>query len=175
MKQIALLRGINVGGKNKLPMRVLAALFVEAGCTDVQTYIQSGNVVFDAPAKLDVPALVSKSISIQLGLSVPVVVRTAAELAEVVAANPFKSSREDLETRAVLFLAGRPPPAAIARLDPLRSPPDEFAVRGGEIYLLCPNGFARTKLSNDYFDRKLATISTGRNWRTVLKLAELSS
>ncbi len=175
LRQVALLRGINVGGKNQLPMKTLAAIFEEVGCTAVQTYIQSGNVVFDAPLKLDIPALVTRSILKQLSLAVPVVVRTAAELAAVAAGNPFKSARDDMETHGVLFLADRPAAAAVAGLDPARSPPDEYAVRGKEIYLHCPNGFGRTRLTNDYFDRKLATISTGRNWRTVQKLLELAS
>lgn len=172
-RQIALLRGINVGGKNKLPMKTLAAIFEEAGCTRVQTYIQSGNVLFEAAARLDVPELVTRGISKRLGLEIPVVVRTAAELAAIAAGNPFAIG--DPATLAVMFLAGSPKASAVAGLDPARSPPDQFSVRGKEIYLHCPNGFARTKLSNDYFDRRLATVSTGRNWRTVLKLNELAS
>ncbi|HZN92159.1 MAG TPA: hypothetical protein VFB81_05620, partial [Myxococcales bacterium] len=80
----------------------------------------------------------------------------------------------DPDTLHVVFLADPPPPAKVAALDPARSPPDEFQVRGREIYLRCPNGFGRTKLSNAYFDSKLGTISTVRNWRTVLTLAEMA-
>src|ERR1051326_504418 len=90
-RHVALLRGINVGGKNKLPMAELAELFTTAGCTDVRTYIQSGNVVFHAGAELAprVPALISARIAEEFGLAVPLVLRSGAELAEVVAANPF--------------------------------------------------------------------------------------
>jgi len=73
-----------------------------------------------------------------------------------------------------MFLADRPPPGKIAALDPKRSPPDEFEVRGREIYLRCPNGVGRSKLTNEYFDTKLSTTSTMRNWRTVLKLVEMA-
>lgn len=170
-RQVALLRGINVGGKNKLPMKTLAAIFEEAGCTSVQTYIQSGNVIFDAPARLDVAARVSRAIQSGLSLRVPVVVRTGAELAAAVKAYPFET--EPAEAMAMMFLADRPSASAVADLDPQRSPPDRFAVTGREIHLNLPNGFARTRLTNDYFDRKLATVSTARNWRTVLKLLEL--
>jgi uncharacterized protein (DUF1697 family) len=172
-RQVALLRGINVGGKNKLPMKALAAIFVEAGCTAVQTYIQSGNVIFTAPARLDVAARVSRAIKDQLAMQIPVVVRTAAQLSSAVAAYPFETDPPD--PMAIMFLADEPSAAAIAGLDPQRSPPDRFQIIGREIHLHLPNGFARTKLTNDWFDRRLATVSTARNWRTVLKLQELAA
>ena len=170
----ALLRGINVGGKNKLPMKSLTELFVEAGCSDVRTYIQSGNVVFSAPDRIArrISVLISGAILARFGLRVPVVTRTAAELREVVRNNPFLRAGADAGTLHVAFLATLPDPSKLAVLDPKRSPPDAFAVRGREIYLHCPNGMGRTKLSNAYFDSKLGTISTVRNWRTVLHLLE---
>jgi uncharacterized protein (DUF1697 family) len=171
---VALLRGINVGGKNKLPMRELAALFEAAGCTDVKTYIASGNVICKASAAVarTLAAKIEKQIAKEHGLRVPVVVRTAKELATAAESNPF-AAREDHSH--VMFLADAPTKAAVAGLDGNRSPGDEFAVIGREIYLYCPNGVAKTKLTNEYFDRKLATTSTGRNFRTVLKLVELSA
>ena len=174
---VALLRGVNVGGKNLMPMRTLAALFADAGCGSVRTYIQSGNVLFDAStsAAARVPLLVSKAIAKQLGFAAPVILRSAAELAQVVAGCPFVPARDDIQTLSVLFLREVPAASGVKALDPARSPPDEFAVRGKHVYLHCPGGFARTKLTNDYFDRKLATVSTGRNWRTIVKLAELAS
>jgi uncharacterized protein (DUF1697 family) len=173
---VALLRGINVGGKNKLPMKDLLSIFVAAGCIDVQSYIQSGNVIFRATPTLAprVPDLVANAVSERFGLRVPVLVRTADELGRVARGNPFLRAGADEVTLHVAFLADRPPAARVAALDANRSPPDEFTVRGREIYLRCPNGLARTKLTNDYFDSKLATTSTVRNWRTVLKLVDLS-
>jgi len=173
---VALLRGINVGGKNKLPMKDLAAMFTEAGCDDVRTYIQSGNVLFRARPALArrVPELVTRAIADRAGLRVPVVTRTAAELAKVVSANPLLRAGADHAKLHVAFLAKQPAAGRVAGLDPDRSPPDEFVVRGREIYLHCPGGVARTKLTNDYFDSRLATTSTVRNWNTVLKLLELS-
>jgi uncharacterized protein (DUF1697 family) len=173
---VALLRGVNVGGANKLPMKGLAALFAAAGCSEVQTYIQSGNVVFRAADALArrIPALISAAIAESFRLEVPVVTRTAAELREVAEQNPFLRAGADPAALHVAFLAERPGAARVALLDPARSPPDQFAVRGREIYLHCPNGVGRSKLTNQYFDSRLATISTGRNWRTVLTLLALA-
>jgi len=173
---VALLRGINVGGKNKLPMDELVGLFAGAGCSDVKTYIQSGNVVFRATPKIAtrLAERVSERIERSLGLRVPVVLRSAQELERVARTNPFLAAGADPEVLHVMFLADQPAKAAVTGLDPKRSPPDEFAVVGREIYLRCPQGMARTKLTNAYFDAKLATISTVRNWRTVTKLIELA-
>jgi len=177
MTAVALLRGINVGGKNKLPMAVLASLFEKAGCTGVRTYIQSGNVVFKAAAGVErkIAAAVSKAIQAKCGMTVPVVVRTGAQLAAAVKANPFLKKGVKVETLHVMFLADPPAAAQVAGLDSNRSPGDAFIVRGGEIYLHLPNGAARTKLTNAYFDAKLKTVSTMRNWRTVLTLAEMAA
>ena len=174
---VALLRGINVGGKNKLPMKDLMALFGEAGCTDVQAYIQSGNLVFRAPAVLAprVPVLIERAIRDRFGFSVPVVTRTAEEIGQVARANPFVASGGDVEALHVAFLADHPSDARVATLDPDRSAPDQFEVRGREVYLHLPNGVARSKLTNQYFDSRLATVSTVRNWRTVLKLVEMTT
>jgi uncharacterized protein (DUF1697 family) len=103
-----------------------------------------------------------------------VVTRSAAEFEQVVASNPYLEIERDFTKLHVAFLADRPTEAANAALDPDRSPPDSFQIQGGEIYLHLPNGAARTKLSNAYFDSKLRTTSTARNWRTVLKLNELA-
>lgn len=173
---LALLRGINVGGKNKLSMSALSEMFAEAGCAEVRTYIQSGNVVFTATPALAqrLPDLISKRIADRFGLRVPVVLRSADELRQVAAGNPFLQSGADAESLHVAFLTDRPDDRRIAVLDPKRSPGDSFEVRGGEIYLHLPNGVAGTKLTNAYFDSKLATTSTVRNWRTVLKLVEMT-
>jgi uncharacterized protein (DUF1697 family) len=173
---VALLRGINVGGKNKVPMADLSEVFEEAGCTSVRTYIQSGNVVFEAPrggaGKL--AAALAARIARRFGFEVPVVLRTADELEQVVRGNPFLEGGTAAEALHVAFLADRPTPAGVARLDAGRSPPDSFRVVGSEIYLHLPNGVARSKLTNAYFDSRLSTTTTVRNWRTVLKLLEVA-
>ncbi len=174
---VALLRGINVGGKNKLPMKTLTAIFEELGCTDVTTYIQSGNVVFAASVSLAtrLPALVTATIAEKLGLEVPVVIRSRAALQTAVTENPFAGKDTPPEALHVGFLQKRPSAAKRDNLDPDRSPGDAFCVRGKEVYLLCPNGVARTKLTNAYFDRVLDTITTFRNWKTVNRLIEMTA
>ncbi|MGB8329831.1 MAG: DUF1697 domain-containing protein [Polyangiales bacterium] len=173
---VALLRGVNVGGKNKLPMSSLVALFADAGCDDLQTYIQSGNVVFRAKDDLarQIPGAISKAISDRLGLRVPVITRSIDQLRSLAGSNPFLSAALDPTKLHVALLADKPDRSKIAALDPNRSPPDEFFVRGMEIFLHCPNGMARTKLTNAYFDSKLKTTSTIRNWNTIVKLLEIT-
>jgi uncharacterized protein (DUF1697 family) len=172
---LALLRGINVGGKNKLPMKDLLKIFSEAGCENVKNFIQSGNVLFDAvPGIADsLPLLIAGRVADRFGFRAPVVLRTAKEVANVVANNPFVDAGVPEDELHVYFLADRPDPRRVDQLDPDRSPPDQFDVRGREIYLRLPNGMARTKLTNAFFDSKLATTSTARNWRTVTKLLDL--
>jgi uncharacterized protein (DUF1697 family) len=153
-------------------MTDLVAMFAAAGCRDVQSYIQSGNVIFraDLDVVTSLPGVITASIAEQCGYQVPVVLRTTEQLGDVIRHNPFITQGADEETLHVLFLADRPSAARVENLDPDRSPPDAFAVLGQEVYLHLPNGAGRTKLTNGYFDAKLATISTGRNWRTVTTL-----
>jgi uncharacterized protein (DUF1697 family) len=173
---VALLRGINVGGKNMLPMADLVKMFSKTGCENVRTFIQSGNVIFNADADLAerIADLISAQIAKKFGCKIPVVLRTARQLENVVANNPFIKTGTLGDILHVMFLANLPKPEAVAQLDAKRSPPDEFIVRNREIFLKLPNGNARSKLTNAYFDSKLATVSTVRNWRTVLKLEELT-
>lgn len=174
MKYAALLRGINVGGKNKLPMKDLAELFAATGCRNVETYIQSGNVVFDAPASVarQAPLAVSKAIEQQFGYRVPLVLRNGTDLAKIVAENPFLRQGAAEKELHVYFLADQP---AEAELDATRSAPDEFILSGRQIYLRLPNGMGRTKLTNAYFDGRLKTVSTARNWATVLRLTAMTN
>jgi uncharacterized protein (DUF1697 family) len=176
---VALLRAVNVGGRNVLPMKDLTALCEQAGCRDVVTYIQSGNVAFRATAAVAqrLPAALARAIRAKAGFAVPVIVRDGAALAAVVKANPFlKAAGADpaaLDMLHVGFLAAAPEAARVAGLDARRSPPDEFVVRGAEVYFRFPGGMGRSKLTAAYFDSKLATTITVRNWRTVGKLLEL--
>jgi uncharacterized protein (DUF1697 family) len=174
-RHVALLRGINLGTR-RLPMKDLAAMFTAAGCRNVRTYIQSGNVVFLAtPAVAKrVPEAVAAAIKRRFGFDAPVILRSAEELGAIVRNNPFLRAGCEPSTLHVAFLADVPARSAVAALDPDRSPPDEFIVRGGEIYLRMPNGMARTKLTNQYFDSKLATVSSARNWNTVVTLFEMT-
>ena len=174
MTHLALLRGINVGGKNILPMKDLAKLFADAGCSNVRTYIQSGNVIFEAPAKADKIGLtISEKIEKRFGYRIPLVLRTAEQLRKTIDGNPYLPTATDQKALHVYFLAHVPDAAAIAGLDPNRSAPDAFHVLGHDIYLHLPTGMGRTKLTNAYFDSRLSTTCTARNWATVLKLSEM--
>ena len=173
---IALLRGINVGGHNRLPMRQLIALVEAIGGREVRTYIQSGNVVFAASKAVARRAAtdLSSALARDAGITSSVVLRSREELRRIVADNPYLRAGHPEKELHVGFLASEPSTAALATLDYQRSPPDEFTVVGREIYVRCPNGVARSKLSNAYFDARLETTSTVRNWRTTLKLLELA-
>jgi uncharacterized protein (DUF1697 family) len=168
---VALLRAVNVAGRT-LPMKDLVQLFVAAGCTDVTTYIQSGNVVFRAPdrAVARLPTRITGAIEERFGFRAPLVLRTRAELAAAVAGSPFPAATDT--TLHVLFLADAPTAERVRSLEPDRSPGDRFVVRGKDVYLFTPNGAGRSKLTADWFDRKLATFGTARNWRTVGVLLE---
>jgi uncharacterized protein (DUF1697 family) len=174
MRYLALLRGINVGGKAKLPMKELASIFGEAGAAAVRTYIQSGNVIFEAAGEVETASIatrVTAAIAERYGYPGRIVLRSTDEMQAALAGNPFARAGADAEALHVYFLAEKPETTAVKGLDPERSPGDSFAVWGREVYLHLPGGMARTKLTNAYFDGRLKTVSTARNWRTVGVLA----
>ena len=172
---VALLRGINLASRNRLPMKTLEKMFKDAGCDGVRSYIQSGNVFFRANRTLagKLSNQIAAKILQSFGFRIPVILRSAEQMAETVKGNPFVNNEAMAEVLHVMFLANQPSQERIAALDHNRFLPDEFAVRGAEIYLCLPTGVARSKLTNAYFDSKLATVSTSRNWRTVNKLLEM--
>jgi len=171
-RYVALLRGINVGGRAKVSMTALRQTCESAGCTDVATYIQSGNVVLTSPlsaAKLT--TTLERAIAGQLGVSPTVMVRTPKQMADVLAGNPFPDA--DLDKVHVAFLGKAPTKDQLARLGDINCPPDEFVVKGTEVYCHFPHGLGRSKLPAQLFDRGLKVPATLRNWRTITKLAEM--
>ena len=173
---VALLRGINVGGKNMLPMKDLVGMFEKAGCTNVKSYIQSGNVVFSVKRAVaeTISEVIAEAIDKRFKIKVPVVIRTQGEINAVVTSNPFLKAGVDVERLHVAFLKDRPNAEMTKFLDPNRSPGDSFVVSGAHIFLSITSA-AKTKITNAWLDSKLKTVSTGRNWRTVLKLGEMLS
>jgi uncharacterized protein (DUF1697 family) len=171
---VALLRGINVSGKNKVAMAELRALVESLGYERVQTYIQSGNVVLASSARsaTTVADAIAGAITRVLGLDVTVLARTAAELDAVLASNPFVASGADPTKLHVTFLAAAPDAAAARALADVDRPPDEFAIGKREIFVHCPDGYGNTKLNNTFFEKQLGVAATTRNWRTVQTLAE---
>jgi uncharacterized protein (DUF1697 family) len=173
---VALLRGINLGARNKVSMADLRKLFGGLKAEEVATYVQSGNVVFKSPAEAaGLGNAIENRISRDLGLDVTVLLRTPAELAKILARDPFAKSGSEPTKLHVTFLAEKPDRARVRELDPKHSEPDEFRVVGREIYLHCPDGYGRSKLTNAYFEKQLGIAATTRNWKTVTKLAELAS
>jgi uncharacterized protein (DUF1697 family) len=172
-RYVALLRGINVGGKNLIKMADLKACLEDHGLEDVATYIQSGNVVLTSP--LDAKKLrgaLETAIAEQLGVSPVVVIRTRRQLADVIAGNPFADA--DTDHLHVAFLSEQPDASQVAGLAELDHPPEDIAVRGTEAYFLLPNGLGRAKIP-ELFGRRVKTPATVRNWRTVNKLLQMSA
>jgi uncharacterized protein (DUF1697 family) len=172
---VALLRGINVGGKHIVPMAALSRMFEEAGGEGVRTYIQSGNVVFSATPSgaKRVARAVGEMIAAEFGFEPRIMVRTREDLERVAAGNPLITPTCDPKRHHVGFLAETPAASRVAGLDPGRSPRDRFVVQGDVIYVHYGVSVADSKLTGAYIDGVLGTSSTFRNWRTVLKLAEM--
>jgi uncharacterized protein (DUF1697 family) len=174
---ISMLRGINVGGSKPIRMADLKAAYETLGLLNVQTYVNSGNVVFD-DSKLTAPELATK-IQAQLkksfGHDIPVIIRTTADLKKVITHNPFlKGDREiNLERLYITFLAATPAKADVKNLVVPQAQDDEFIIKGQEVFLYCPMGYGNTKLSNNLFEKKLKTAATSRNWRTVNALYQM--
>ena len=170
MKYIAILRGINVSGSKKLPMAELRELLSTIGLTNVKTYIQSGNAVFTADEKDQVKLgnLISEAIKKQYDYDVPVLVKTIEQWKTAMANNPYAD--KDISKQAITFLATTPTETTFE----MNSKDDEFKIINSEVYLYCPNGFGRSKLTNNLFERKLKTQATTRNWKTIYKLLEMA-
>ena len=171
---IALLRAVNVGGR-KLPMAELRALCGELGWEDVETYIQSGNVVFSARGKAEkLEDELEQAIRERFGLDVPVIVRTASQWAAYGKANPFPEAAEKQPNALQLLVSKRPADADAAETLMERAQSGETVkAAGGALWFHFPDGIARSKLTPALIDRACGSPSTGRNWRTVVKLGEM--
>jgi uncharacterized protein (DUF1697 family) len=173
---VAMLRGINVSGHNRIKMKDLEATFVALGHSDVITYIQSGNVRFRslADSSAEVAAGIEHGIERDFGITVRVLLRTKDELGKVVAGNPFLSQGASPAKLHVTFLADAPDQELLHQLEGKKAEPDEFHLAGREVYLHCPQGYGRTKLNNSFWERRLRAEATTRNWNTVTKLLQLA-
>jgi uncharacterized protein (DUF1697 family) len=171
-----MLRGINVGGNKRIKMDDLRKSLEGLGFEQVKTYIQSGNVVFKA-GKASSVALGKKietMIVSDFGFSASVIVRTAAELGETIAANPFLTQRGvDHEKLHVAFLSDLPPDASLKKLAEFTVGPDQSQCVGKEIFLYLPNGFSASSLWKVPWEKALAVVTTTRNWKTVNSLHAL--
>jgi len=173
---IALLRGINVGGHRKIKMADLRKHLEVAGFQQVQTYIQSGNIVFqsgDSAPALEVR--IKELILEKWGFEVEVMVLSGEEWAEIERNNPFLPEQEaNIARLSVTVLGEVPAPKLLPAVPPEKYLPDQFQLIGRAVYLYLPNGMARTKLQHGLFEKKWATRATNRNWKTVRKLLAMS-
>lgn len=175
-KYVALLRGINVGGKVMVAMADLRKLFEAEGFPSAQTLLQSGNVIFDGNVA-DVDKLetkLEKAAAKKFGRAIDFVVRDGKTVAKIVAENPFaREAKDDPSHLLVLFLKSEPQPAAQAALKAAISGPEYFQAGDRCLYIVYPDGIGRSKLTNALFDKKLGMTGTARNWNTVRKIAAL--
>ena len=172
---IALLRAVNVGGR-KLPMAELRVLCGEIGWKDVETYIQSGNLVFTAPGGAGaLEKALEDAIKDRFGLDVPVIVRTALQWEELAAANPFPKVARDEPNRLQLLVSKRPPESGAARKLKERARAGEAVeAAGGALWFHFPEGVGTSKLTPAAIDKACGSPSTSRNWRTICKLQEMA-
>ena len=174
-RHIVLLRGINIGPRNRIAMPALREALEEAGFTDVQTYLQSGNVVLESRAKPEtVRRKVEKLIEEEFGLEIAVVVRTRAELAAVAKRNPHKKVATEPKRYQVTFLSKKLPAKVVRELEEAAAPDERVVVAGREVYAWHPKTIARSKLWNQLAGKKLGVTATSRNWATVEALLELA-
>lgn len=173
---VALLRGINVGGRNTIPMRDLRTLCLDLGWADVRTYIQSGNVIFHAEAAASaLEDQLERAIKRIFGFAVPVLVRPNGAWPVYLEGNPFPQECEAEPNLVLLALSKRPPnPAAVAELSQRAENGEQVAQIGEALWIHYPSGAGRSKLSPGLLDRLVGSSVATRNWRTVLKIHELA-
>lgn len=172
-RYVILLRGINVGGNNKLPMADLRASLTGAGYEDVATYIQSGNVALSAKScdTDQITALIAKDFDLQI----PVVVRTEEQLRATIANNPFPDVEAEPKRLLVYFCSADIADPSLPELDRSKYEGDRVDAMAGEIYVAYREAVSSSKLTNAVLDRVVGSVTTARNWKTVLKLAEMAA
>jgi uncharacterized protein (DUF1697 family) len=175
MRQVVLLRGVNVGGRNKLAMPALRAALEQAGMEDVTTYVQSGNVVLDSAAEPDALARACEAvIAERFDMQVAAVVRTRDELAAVVAHDPLGGVADSQKLYQVTFCAKEPDEQALAKVAERAVDGERIVARGREIYAWFPHGVGRSKLAAQLGRQDLGVVATARNWTTVTRLLALA-
>lgn len=178
MKYISILRGINVSGAKKILMKELASLYESLGFNDVLTYIQSGNVIFNSNIKNkdEIKKKIEKAIEQTYQFYVPVEIRTNSEFKNIIEHCPYNPVDLNEEGTKVLvtFLDSIPQDEKVVGILKYVQTPEKLTFVGTEVYLYCPNGYGKSKLSNTFIENKLGVPATTRNWKTVHKLYELS-
>lgn len=173
---IAVLRGINVGGHKKIQMSDLKHLLMNRAYANVQTYIQSGNIVFDYQQKTtaEIEADLYQIILDSYGFKVPVIVRTLTELKKILSKNPYENTA-DIENLYLCFLQTKPEIKSIEMIKNYRFLPDDFTIDDRTLYIYCAGKFSDTKYNNAFFEKHLKVQASTRNWKTVNKLFEMAT
>jgi uncharacterized protein (DUF1697 family) len=174
---ISILRGINVSGQNRIKMDALKKMYEDLGFENVQTYIQSGNVIFqsDKSGQKDLEHIITGQIKIKFGYDILVIVLEINELKNIIARNLFVADQtKDISNIYVTFLSSKPVTVDFEQIYRKKSPNEEIALAEKVVYLYCPNGYGKTKLSNSYFEGKLNIAATTRNWKTTTELFSIA-
>ena len=174
---ISILRGINVSGRRMIKMDALRQLYADMNCRQVQSYIQSGNIVFkhQKGKPQDLEKEITKNISEVFKLDVPVLVIEYETLEQIIESNPFlKDNAKNTAYLHVTFLSSKPGKEHIENLKEINCPPDDFHVSDKAVYLYCPNGYSNCKLTNNFIENKLKVTATTRNWKTTLELCSMA-
>jgi len=170
---VALLRGINVGGHKKILMADLKALFETIGFTEIQTYIQSGNVVFSSEKEDDLADKITAAIESKYSFNVPILIKKASEMAQILSKCPF--SAEKMEKSYFILLQENPSVENLEEATALSSPDEEFHIIDDCVYIYYSKGAGKAKLGINFFEKELKVNATARNYRTMAKLLELTS
>lgn len=174
---ISILRGINVSGHNMIKMETLKKIYTGLGLLDVHSYIQSGNIVFRTkdPDPVTIGSKIRAAIKTEFGFDVPVMVIDLNEMKKIAKSNPFAAdSSKDPAFLHVSFLSEDPDRSRVENIDAALYLPDEFRWKGRAVYLYCPGGYGKTKLNNVFFENKLKSTATTRNWKTVNELIRMA-
>jgi uncharacterized protein (DUF1697 family) len=175
---ITFLRGVNMTGHNSVKMADLSALYKDLGYKDAVTYIQSGNVIFsrtDGSSDQQVALRIERAIFDKFTYSVPVMIRTVEEMKNLMSDNPFLGEENFQPSKmAVVLLHEEASSDQILKVINVDYPPDKFKISGKEIFIYCPNGFGRTKLYTNFFEKKMGVTGTARNWKTMTTLLQMA-
>ncbi|MFA6402770.1 MAG: DUF1697 domain-containing protein [Salinivirgaceae bacterium] len=175
---LSILRGINVSGHRMIKMDALRQLFADLGFINIQTYIQSGNIVFqskkDDQQKLE--NKIAKAITEKFTFDVPVIVKELDEFKQIISNNPFMTDKgKDITHFHVTFLSDKPDQENFNKIKDEQYQQDEFQLVDKAIYLYCPNSYSNSKLTNSFFENKLKVTATTRNWKTVNELQNIAN
>jgi uncharacterized protein (DUF1697 family) len=165
-------------GHNSIKMADLTVLFKDLGFEDIQTYIQSGNVLFNAPSGVgpeDIRQRIEKGILNRFNFTVPAMIRSINDVGNLFSANPFLGEDNlDHSKMAVIFLYEAASEEKVLKMKNVSYPPDKFQIIGSEIFIFCPNGFGRTKLYTNFFEQKMGVTGTARNWKTITTIYNIA-